>query len=135
MARTRTTWTKGDPRNKGRRAGTPNRLTASCREAIELAAQLLGGSRRLARWARSSKRNEYAFWTVIYPKLLPVSAYVTGALIPPPTADAREAVAEIAAQLDRIADARNIAAPAGNGHDSDGSDGGAPLAEVGGDGQ
>jgi len=127
MGKTRTSWTKGDPRNTGRPRGSHNRLTASCREAIELAAQRLGGPARLARWARESKRNEFAFWTVIYPKLLPVSAYFTDTLMPTPSADAEAAVAEIVARLDVMAAAREAAAPAGNGHgNGNADDGGAP---------
>ena len=61
---------------KGRVKGTPNKLTASVKEAIEAAAQGLGGGTRLEAWAREAPENEKAFWTVIYPKLLPLQ--VTG---------------------------------------------------------
>lgn len=63
-------------RGKGRPKGTPNKLTASVKEAIEAAAQGLGGGTRLEAWAREAPENEKAFWTVIYPKLLPLQ--VTG---------------------------------------------------------
>ena len=61
---------------KGRQRGVPNKLTASVKEAIEAAAQGLGGGTRLEAWAREAPENEKAFWTTIYPKLLPLQ--VTG---------------------------------------------------------
>lgn len=69
MAKSRTS-------GQGRPKGTPNRLTASVKEAIEAAAQGLGGASRLEAWAREAPENEKAFWTSIYPKLLPLQ--VTG---------------------------------------------------------
>jgi hypothetical protein len=129
MARTKTTWTKGDG-HKGRPRGSHNRLTRSAREAIEFAAMMLGGGQRLYRWCKESKVNERTFWSSIYPRLLPVTGYFSTMFAPERHPDAVTAVAEIVARLDRIADARNIAAP-GNGHDSngnagDGGGGGAP---------
>ena len=61
---------------QGRPKGVPNKLTASVKEAIEAAAQGLGGGTRLEAWARQAPENEKAFWTTIYPKLLPLQ--VTG---------------------------------------------------------
>lgn len=61
---------------QGRPKGVPNKLTASVKEAIEAAAQGLGGGTRLEAWAREAPENEKAFWTTIYPKLLPLQ--VTG---------------------------------------------------------
>ena len=66
------------PAKAGRRAGTPNRITAVAKETIEAAAEALGGFERLAKWAKASKKNEYAFWTVIFPKLLPLHAHGPG---------------------------------------------------------
>ena len=60
----------------GSRKGIPNKLTVSVKEAIEAAAQGLGGGTRLEAWAREAPENEKAFWTTIYPKLLPLQ--VTG---------------------------------------------------------
>jgi hypothetical protein len=69
----------------GRRKGTPNRVTSLVREAIESAAEELGGATRLAAWAKEDPSNERAFWASIYPKLLPMQ--VTGSgdrdLLPP----------------------------------------------------
>ena len=63
-------------RRGGRAKGVPNKLTGAAREAIEQAAKKLGGAKRLAAWAKESKENEAAFWTKIYPRLLPLQ--VTG---------------------------------------------------------
>ena len=63
-------------RGKGRPKGTPNKLTASVKEAIEHAAETIGGAARLAAWAKEAPENEKAFWTQVYPKLLPLQ--VTG---------------------------------------------------------
>ncbi len=60
----------------GRQPGTVNRLTRSCREAIEFASDELGGAERLAQWAAESPENEAAFWRHIYPRLLPSSVNV-----------------------------------------------------------
>lgn len=60
----------------GRQAGTPNKLTQTAKEAINYAANALGGGERLVKWAKENPKNESAFWTAIYPKLLPLQ--VTG---------------------------------------------------------
>ena len=57
---------------KGRPKGTPNKTTRSAKEAIALAAEGLGGTDRLISWAQEDPLNERAFWSSIYPKLLPV---------------------------------------------------------------
>ena len=67
---------KSKTSGQGRPKGVPNKLTASVKEAIEAAAQGLGGGTRLEAWAREAPENEKAFWTTIYPKLLPLQ--VTG---------------------------------------------------------
>ena len=69
------TFRKGDGRQR-RPRGVPNKLTTAAKSAIELAAEGLGGTKRLQAWAQEDKRNEHAFWTLIYPKLLPLQ--VTG---------------------------------------------------------
>ena len=60
----------------GRPKGLPNKTTVTVKMAIELAASGLGGANRLQAWAQEDKKNEHAFWTLIYPKLLPLQ--VTG---------------------------------------------------------
>ena len=59
-------------RGRGRPKGSPNRTTASAKEAIAQAAEGLGGADRLVAWAKEEPANERAFWATIYPKLLPL---------------------------------------------------------------
>lgn len=61
---------------KGRPKGIPNKTTRAAKEVIAGAAVLLGGAEGLAAWAKKSQINQRAFWTSIYPKLLPLQ--VTG---------------------------------------------------------
>lgn len=61
---------------KGRKAGAVNKTTKLAKEAIALAADKLGGVDRLVSWAQEDPLNERSFWSVIYPKLLPLQ--VTG---------------------------------------------------------
>ena len=59
---------------KGRPKGVPNRHPALARDVIHAAARQLGSAERLAAWVRKSSKNETLFWTVIYPRMLPVEA-------------------------------------------------------------
>ena len=59
-------------KGRGRPKGSPNRTTASAKEAIAQAAEKLGGADRLVAWAQEEPANERAFWSTIYPKLLPL---------------------------------------------------------------
>ncbi|RSZ60031.1 hypothetical protein HF313_15060 [Massilia atriviolacea] len=61
----------------GSRKGIPNKTTQTAKEAIALAAAQLGGAARLVAWAQEDPLNERAFWTTVYPKLLPLQ--LTGA--------------------------------------------------------
>lgn len=56
----------------------PNKTTQTAKEAIALAAEGLGGTGRLIAWAQEDPLNERAFWSSIYPKLLPLQ--VSGAM-------------------------------------------------------
>ena len=56
----------------GRVKGTPNKTTQTAKEAIAEAASELGGAARLVTWAKEDPLNERAFWSSIYPKLLPM---------------------------------------------------------------
>jgi hypothetical protein len=56
----------------GRQKGTPNKINAVAKDAIALAADELGGADRIVAWAKEDPLNERAFWTQIYPKLIPV---------------------------------------------------------------
>lgn len=62
---------KGDGRARKPR-GAKNRTTSAAKEAIELAAEGLGGSKRLIAWAKADPLNERVFWGQIYTKLLPL---------------------------------------------------------------
>ena len=63
----------------GRPKGLRNRKTLAAQEAIEIAADELGGATRLVAWAKEAPENERLFWGTIYPKLLPLRAHMTGA--------------------------------------------------------
>lgn len=56
----------------GRKKGTPNKLTQTAKDAISVAADRIGGVDRLVDWVKEDPINERAFWTNIYPKLLPL---------------------------------------------------------------
>ena len=64
------------PVSPGRPKGVPNKTTQTAKDAIALAAAELGGADRLVAWAKEDPKNEAAFWSSIYPKLLPLQ--VTG---------------------------------------------------------
>jgi hypothetical protein len=63
---------------RGRPKGSLNKTTQSAKEAIALAADALGGSDRLVAWAKEDPTNERAFWSTIYPKLLPLQVNGSG---------------------------------------------------------
>ena len=60
----------------GRTKGTPNKTTTVVKDAIQLAAEGLGGWQRMMAWAKEDPANERVFWGQVYPKLLPLQ--VTG---------------------------------------------------------
>lgn len=64
---------KGNP---GKPKGALSKTTRTAKEAIAIAADKLGGAERLVAWAQEDPINERAFWSSIYPKLLPLQ--VTG---------------------------------------------------------
>jgi hypothetical protein len=64
----------------GRKAGTPNKVTATARQVIEQVAVNLGGVEGFTAWALASKINQRAFWTQIFPRLLPVQVHGSGTL-------------------------------------------------------
>lgn len=57
----------------GRPKGSPNKINKAAKDAIADAAESLGGSARLVAWVQEDPANEKAFWTTIYPKLVPVT--------------------------------------------------------------
>jgi len=60
---------KGNP---GKPKGAISKTTRTAKEAIAIAAEKLGGADRLVAWAKEDPLNERAFWSSIYPKLLPL---------------------------------------------------------------
>ena len=56
----------------GRPKGSQNKVNKAAKDAIAEAAESLGGPNRLVQWAKEDPANEKAFWTIIYPKLVPV---------------------------------------------------------------
>jgi hypothetical protein len=63
---------KGNRFGAGRRAGVPNKLSLAARQMLEQAATEIGSLERLVAWIKKRPKNEYAFWTQIYVKLLPI---------------------------------------------------------------
>ena len=57
---------------RGRPKGSLNKTTQIAKDAIAYAAEGIGGADRLVDWAKEDPKNEAAFWTTIYPKLLPL---------------------------------------------------------------
>jgi hypothetical protein len=68
--------------NRGRPKGSLNKTTRIAKDAIAFVAEGLGGAERMIAWAQEDEKNEAAFWTSIYPKLLPldVNANHSGAV-------------------------------------------------------
>lgn len=62
----------------GRPKGSLNKTTLAAKEAIEAAAEGLGGVNRLIEWAKSDPQNERVFWGTVYPKLLPLNTNLSG---------------------------------------------------------
>jgi hypothetical protein len=60
----------------GRPKGSLNKTTMACKDALTFAFDGIGGAERLVAWVKQDEKNESAFWTSIYPKLLPLQ--VTG---------------------------------------------------------
>ena len=78
----RSNLTPGKP-GPGRPPGSRNKTTVAAKEAIALAAENIGGAERLTNWIKEDPLNERAFWTTIYPKLMPlqVDAEHTGEVV------------------------------------------------------
>ena len=63
----------GNLKRAGRPKGSPNKVSAEAKDAIAQAAANLGGHERLVDWVKEDPKNEAAFWTTIYPKLIAVT--------------------------------------------------------------
>lgn len=59
-------------RGRGRPKGSKNKTTMTAKAIIEETADALGGAKRLTAWVKENERNERAFWSTIYPRLLPL---------------------------------------------------------------
>lgn len=59
-------------RGRGRPKGSPNKTTKAAKDLIAEVAEGLGGASRMLEWAKEEPANEKAFWSQIYPKLLPL---------------------------------------------------------------
>lgn len=57
----------------GRPKGSQNKITRAVKDVISSVADSLGGELRLVQWVMQDPANEKAFWTQIYPKLLPLT--------------------------------------------------------------
>ena len=62
----------------GRPKGALNKTTTIAKDAIAQAADNLGGVARLTDWIKEDPLNERAFWSTIYPKLLPLQVNGSG---------------------------------------------------------
>jgi hypothetical protein len=69
---------KGMKKIAGRVAGTPNKRTVFVKGVLEDAAIEIGGLSRLVAWIQEAPENEYAFWTSMFMRLLPVQVQGTG---------------------------------------------------------
>ena len=56
----------------GRPKGSVNKTTATAKDMIAKAAEKLGGVERMVAWAKEAPENERAFWSGMFPRLLPV---------------------------------------------------------------
>jgi hypothetical protein len=57
--------------SRGRPKGARNRITNLAKEAIQMAFDKLGGVDALVAWVKKDDANAFAFYTKVYPKLLP----------------------------------------------------------------
>ena len=65
------------PVDSGRKKGTPNKITLTVKEQIELCYQRIGGDKRFSEWANE---NPDLFYVHIYPKIIPKDIHVTGTI-------------------------------------------------------
>lgn len=59
-------------RGAGRPKGAVNKVSKAAKDLIAEVAEGLGGSARMLEWAKEDPANEKAFWSQVYPKLLPL---------------------------------------------------------------
>jgi hypothetical protein len=56
---------------RGRPRGSANKITNEAKRAMLMAFDKLGGVDRLVAWVKEDKANEFAYYTKMFPKLLP----------------------------------------------------------------
>jgi hypothetical protein len=66
---------KGREKTAGRKVGVPNIHSRSVRESILEAYRRIGSVDRLIEWIKESPVNEYAWWTTLWPRLLPLQVH------------------------------------------------------------
>jgi hypothetical protein len=62
----------GTPKTGGRQKGTPNKTTVAAKEAIHQAFEQMGGIPALVKWANKNDDNAKAFYTQVWPKIVPL---------------------------------------------------------------
>lgn len=62
---------------RGRPKGAQNKVTRTAKEMIEQAALGLGGVEGMIAWAKSDPDNLKAFWSQVFPKLMPHQVNMT----------------------------------------------------------
>jgi hypothetical protein len=70
---------KGMQKTAGRKKGSQNVHTRMVKWVIGEVARQIGGVDRLTAWVKESEQNEFAFWTMLYPRLLPLQIAGMGA--------------------------------------------------------
>lgn len=60
-------------RGAGRPKGSQNKTTKEAKALISEVAERLGGADRMYDWVLAAPENEKAFWSQVYPKLLPLT--------------------------------------------------------------
>ena len=78
---------------RGRPKGSLNKITNEAKAAIQMAFDKLGGVDALVAWVKADEANRTAFYTKIYPKLLPRPAID---IVPEPVAVAAAAAVKSA---------------------------------------
>jgi len=85
----------GRVKTGGRTAGTPNKVTADVKHALELCYESIGGDDRFAQWAEENPGDFYSLWI----KLLPRDFHLTATVQHTLTAERRVAILHLAQQV------------------------------------
>lgn len=71
----------GNLTGRGRPKGSINKTSATAKAMIEAVADALGGAERMTAWAKEAPENERAFWTQVFPKMLPLQVNGSGGFV------------------------------------------------------